>query len=49
MKNLLCCGGIFDLDEKIEKIQELTAKQEDPATWIHSSKGEKCKKCSKKS
>ena len=33
MKNLLSCGGIFDLDEKIEKIQELTAKQEDPATW----------------
>ena len=33
MKNLQCCGGIFDLDEKIERIQELTTKQEDPATW----------------
>ena len=33
MKNLQYCGGIFDLDEKIERIQELTTKQEDPATW----------------
>ena len=33
MKNLPCCGGIFDLDEKIERIQALTTKQEDPATW----------------
>ena len=33
MKNLPCCGGIFDLDKKIERIQALTTKQEDPATW----------------
>ena len=33
MKNLQFCGGIFDLDEKIERIQALTTKQEDPLTW----------------
>ncbi|HCK04290.1 MAG TPA: peptide chain release factor 2 [Methylophilaceae bacterium] len=33
MKSLRSCGGIFDLDEKIKKIEELALSQEDPATW----------------
>ena len=33
MKNLQCCGGIFDLDEKRKSITRLTSQQEDPKTW----------------
>ena len=33
MISLCYCGGIFDLDEKIKKIQELTLQQEDSSTW----------------
>ena len=33
MKSLRSCGGIFYLDEKIKKIEELALSQEDPATW----------------
>ena len=42
--NPLSCGGIFDIDSKIKRLEELAEKSQDPSTWNNHQEMQKLNK-----